>query len=493
MKKILCLCMVIFIASMSMLYSCGGSKNSDNSDNSGVSDNSADYEDIQEETPKDIAYEYGGEKIDFNGETFTVLYPNWALYVDYYFAEEETGDAVNDALYKRMVSAEEFFNIKFQTRMPGYIETIAPETRKEVLSGTNSFDIALTHCVSGLDAIVSQNLAYNWAKMPNVDFSKKYWNTSLNENLTINDYMPFVANDFIIPDPCFITFSKDLLREYGLENPYEIVKSGKWTWDKMNEMAKQVSRDLDGDGQYTDKDLYGFVGELDWMFVNAMYACDQYLMKKETDGSYILDVNTPKTQVIVEKLYDLLYVGTQSFPYEYNAQVNGKPYIPFDSGRALFYLSTPSYVRDLRATEFDFGILPYPKFDEAQEKYVILNWAGTICAPLNISNPEKVGAVVEYLGAKSHEIVKPVYFDILLNSKLTRDDESKEMLDIIYGESIYDFGLNFSAFNELLYIVPKLLQAKSTDLMSFYEKRAPRIQIQYDKIYNAYIANSEEW
>jgi ABC-type glycerol-3-phosphate transport system substrate-binding protein len=38
-----------------------------------------------------------------------------------------------------------------------------------------------------------------------------------------------------------LTFSKDLLREYGLENPYDIVKSGKWTWDKLSEMAKQVS------------------------------------------------------------------------------------------------------------------------------------------------------------------------------------------------------------------------------------------------------------
>jgi len=222
-----------------------------------------------------------------------------------------------------------------------------------------------------------------------------------------------------------------------------------------------------------------------------MYACDQRLMKKEADGRYVLDVNTAKTQSIVDKLNDLLYVGNQAFTYVYDARNTGKSYLPFDSGRALFYMNQPNFVKELRATEFDFGILPYPKFDENQENYVTLNWAGTICAPLNISNPEKVGAVVEYLGAKSHEIVLPAYFDILLTGKVTRDDESMEMLNIIYGDSVYDFGLNFSAFNELLYVIPKLLQAKSTDLTSFYEKRAQSVQKTYDKIYDAFIANSE--
>ena len=499
MKKILCLFLAIIIMTAPVLYSCGDSGKPDNS--SGNADpagnnNQSDGENsnIPAETTKNPAYQFGGEQIDFKGENFKIIYPNWSLYNDYYFAEEENGDAVNDALFRRILDTEEFFNIKIETKIQGYIETISPAIDKEVKAGINSIDIALLHCVSGLDSIVSKNLAFNWNNMPNVDFTKKYWNQSMTEYLNINGYMPFAANDFIIPDPCFLTFSKDLLREYALENPYEIVKSGKWTWDKLTEMAKRVSKDVNGDGKYNEEDLYGFVGELDWQFVNAMYSCDQRLMKKdiENDGRYVLDLNTSKAQIIVTQLSDLLFVGNQSFTYVYDARNTGKSYLPFDSGRALFYMNQPNFVKELRATDFDFGILPYPKFDEQQENYITLNWAGVMCAPMNISNPEKVGAVVEYLGAKSREIFLPVYFDILLNGKVTRDDESRDMLDIIYGNSIYDFGLNFSAFNELLYAVPKLLQAKSTDLTSFYEKKATSVQKAYDKIYNAFLANSEK-
>jgi len=491
MKKILFLLIAVFIILAPALYSCGEAEAPVNAVNTESGAEDLPVGDAPpEETAADPAYEYGGDRTDFGGETFEVIYPEWSLYNDYYFAEEENGDAVNDALYRRIIDTEEFFNINFETRITGYIETIPATVSREVKAGMNSFDIALTHCISGLDSIVSQNLAYNWMQMPNVDFSKKYWNRSMNEHMTINGYMPFAVNDFIIPDPCFITFSKDLLREYALEDPYMLVQSGTWTWDKLGEMAKQVSRDVDGDGKFTEADQYGFEAELDWQFINVMYSCGQYVMKKEDDGHYVLDLNTSKSQNIIEKLNDLIYAGNQSFMFEYDARKTGKPYVPFESGRALFFMNVPNYVKELRAMEYDFGILPYPKFDESQKDYISLNWAGTICAPINISNPEKVGAVTEYLGAKSHEIVLPAYFDVLLNGKVIRDEESRNMLEIIYGESIYDFGLNFSNFNELLYIIPNLLKTKSTALASYYEKREAKIQRDYDKIYDAFIENS---
>ena len=481
------LCAVMIFGTVLSIISCGNS----NSENNNFTDNNAvGTENAPEEITKNSAYEYGGEHIDFNGESFNIIYPSMPMYLNYYFADEKIGEAVNDALYRRLIDTEEFFNIEIQYRMIGEIHAIPEAVRREVMSGTNSIDIALTHCIAGLDTMVIGNLVYNWAEMPNVDFRKRYWNSTMNESLTINGYMPFAANDFILPEPNFLTFSKDLLKEYMLEDPYSFVKSGKWTWDKLIEMARQVSKDLDGNGIFDENDLYGFVGELSWQFISIMYSCDQRLMKRDTDGRYVFDLNTGKAQTILEKLDDLLYTGNQTFTFEFEAEYYGKPFLAFDSGRALFYMNGPSYVKELRATEFDFGILPYPKLDENQENYITLNWAGTIAAPANIANPEKVGAVVEFFGAISHEIVRPAYFDILLNGKLARDEESREMLDIIYGDSLYDFGLNFSNFNDLLYIMPNLLAARSTDLASYYERRATNIQRHYDRVYDAFIENS---
>jgi len=176
------------------LYSCDSAKTPDNPAEAGTTiDNNQPNGTIganetpAEGEPKDPAYQYDSGKIDFKGETFTIIYPNWSLYEDYYFAEEESaGDAINDVLYKRILDAEEFFNIEIQTRIPGYIESIQKEIDSEVKADINTFDIALTHCISGLDTIVVENLAYNWNLMPNVDFTKKYWNQSMNDYLSID-------------------------------------------------------------------------------------------------------------------------------------------------------------------------------------------------------------------------------------------------------------------------------------------------------------------
>ena len=39
-----------------------------------------------------------------------------------------------------------------------------------------------------------------------------------------------------------------MTEKFGLENPYDLVYDGKWTWTKLAEMAETVASDLNGDG-----------------------------------------------------------------------------------------------------------------------------------------------------------------------------------------------------------------------------------------------------
>jgi hypothetical protein len=75
----------------------------------------------------------------------------------------------------------------------------------------------------------------------------------------------------------------------------------------------------------------------------------------------------------------------------------------------------------------------------------------------------------------------------MLYGKVIRDEESRAMLEIIYGNSVYDFGLNFSNFNDLVYIIPRIMQTRSTDVVSFYERRENNVQQNLDRVYEAYL------
>lgn len=444
-----------------------------------------------EEQAKDMAYEYGGEKIDFNGETFSVIYdPAWS-YGLYIYAEEIVGDSLNDAIYQRILNTEEFFNIGFQPLHVAEASLVAGEIAKEVKSDSKLFDIALTHCITGPDSVVLNNYAYNWMKMPNVDFSKKYWNQSVFENYKLNGYLPIVVNDFLIPDPCFITFNKSIMKDYAInENMYKLVKTGKWTFDKFIEIAKMVSTDVDGDGEYTEKDLYGYSCTYDTRLSNILYACDQPILAKEPDGRFKLAIYSEKTKDIIDNFYDLLYSGNQTFIDK--KQADTLSYDMFANGNVLFCMHPYFYALKLRDSDVDFGVIPYPKYDTNQEKYLSLNWGGFICAPTTIANPAKVGAIVEYLGAKSREAVWPEFYETLMSNKFTRDAESVDMLEIIYDNNIYDFGLTYSNYNDFLFLVPRMMQKNTTDLASWYESKADAILKQYDKYYDAFIEASNK-
>lgn len=56
-----------------------------------------------------------------------------------------------------------------------------------------------------------------------------------------------------------ILFSKQLITDFGLEDPYKLVKSGKWTIDKMIEMGTGVAGDLNGDTKYDKNDRFAAI------------------------------------------------------------------------------------------------------------------------------------------------------------------------------------------------------------------------------------------
>ena len=98
-------------------------------------------------------------------------------------------------------------------------------------------------------------------------------------------------------------------------------------------------------------------------------------------------------------------------------------------------------ITGLSEVEFDFGILPYPKWNENSEyQNRSSNMTAMTYIPVTNANLEMTGAVLEemaFLGAKN---LTPTYFDIVLTVKNTRDVQSEEMLPIIKNNArfLYD-------------------------------------------------------
>ena len=154
--------------------------------------------------------------------------------------------------------------------------------------------------------------------------------------------------------------------------------------------------------------------------------------------------------------------------------------------RALFYGEVLSYIVNLRDMNSEFGVLPIPKFDEAQEGYITYceTLSSTSVMP-NVGEPEKAAAVLEAMAVQSYITVTPAYYEIALERKYSRDEESVEMIDIALENRVYDIGRIYSTLN-VSAIFQDLAAKGSTDFASAFAKREKAAHKILSKIMDAF-------
>ena len=144
----------------------------------------------------------------------------------------------------------------------------------------------------------------------------------------------------------------------------------------------------------------------------------------------------------------------------------------FNDNRALFYTRYIKAISWFRDMETDFGVLPYPKWDETQKDYCnTMHAYGTsyLCIPLTVYDSEMSGAVLEALSYYGQKLIKPAYYEKNLKGKYIRDEESAEMLDLIFASRFFDVGTYYQVggYNER---VINMMQQNDTDFASMYQK-----------------------
>jgi len=101
--------------------------------------------------------------------------------------------------------------------------------------------------------------------------------------------------------------------------------------------------------------------------------------------------------------------------------------------------------------------------------------------PKSVSDPERASVIMEALAAESRYTLFPAYYDITLQRKFTRDDESAAMLDIIFGTTVYDTGAAYN-FGNIWHEMSGLCGKESRGFVAFAEKYEPKVQTAIDKL-----------
>ena len=427
------------------------------------------------------------DDLNFGGEKLDMLASEWQGYEYYFFAEEQTGDAMNDAIYSRRMAVEDALNIEMVTHQQGFtIQEVAAELQRVVLAGESLYDLVFNHCIQGISASAANGYLYNLDTLPYVNMQAEWWNREQMDMLRLGKNTYYAVNDMMIPCPYVIFFNKEMVEQENLEDPYQLVYSGDWTLEKMAEMATHVSTDLDGDGDRDAFDRWGFIVQEHSKFISFMTGAGQYMTERDADGRVKMAMNT-------EKMNNLMaYFANLTTQNVINTSIKSSDtYVGMATGRILFEADSLAHAELFRDLEVEYGMLPYPKYDKEQEDYISLDWGGLLSVPNNIENPEMVGAAMEMLAWESAREVLPAYYDVVLGGKLSRDEDAVKMLDLLFDTITYEVGGNYFGFDsgttDLFYVIPRQAVVKQTtsiaSVYKMFEKIANRaISNFYDKL-----------
>jgi ABC-type glycerol-3-phosphate transport system substrate-binding protein len=160
-----------------------------------------------------------------------------------------------------------------------------------------------------------------------------------------------------------------------------------------------------------------------------------------SDGELILspDLFSQKTVDLLEKLCNLLHTSGNSYIKK------SEPL--FAAGQALFIVDRPYIItRSLTATDFNFGILPIPKYDTDQESYRTCLGFGYTMYMLSTAaqNPEAAAATIELLAYQSYLNVTPALFEESMKLRYADQSDDSFMFDLIRDGVDIDIARLFS-------------------------------------------------
>lgn len=402
---------------------------------------------------------------DYDGTSVTVLVEgDWRG--DYQSVEvtahENSPELLNDKVKQRNELVESKFNVKIEEVTTTNDQQMVTLVRNAVMSNTADYDIVMPY-ITDAATLALEDSFYLINDMEYIDLENDCWDNNATKSLSINNKNYFVTGDIsLLSLACThaIVFNKDLISKNGMENPYDLVNEGKWTIDKLKEMARKVTADIDGTTGMSHKDRYGFL--INNNFVTSMYVGSGHNLtgKDANDLPYISIIDEATTAFpIFEKIFELVNDTTATGQID---NTTGSYYTSaIADGSSVWDVATESVANDLalfRAMaiidiidlgEYDcnFGILPIPKYNEQQDNYhslVSTIYATSVAIPVSAADPEMSSIVAQAMCEASTDTTKDAYVEVILKLRKIQDNESEAMLDKIFAERVYDLGIIYN-------------------------------------------------
>lgn len=372
--------------------------------------------------------DFGGQTVKFLGECGS----NWA--VIQLSSDEINGEIINDRMYEADRLIEQKLNVKIESDYledSGDVNTIV---QNAVAAGEDEYDVYdMPSDIAG--RLITGGYFRDISDLTGIS-DKVWWDKNTRDSLTFGGKCYSLLGDvsLMLGESHYVLFqNKDIAADIGLDNIYDTVKSGKWTLDNFGEHLKKAAQDTNGNGEMDFEDRWG-LGIYQVAMTYFMLAGENPIVQTDSDGIPCFNGVDERMADMYTKIRTILFDPEHTTIGGKNVPAGGDWKDPFMQGRSLYLFEPLGHSKKMRDSKFDFSIIPMPKYDENQKEYMtpILQYVHTMYVTVANQKTDVIGATLENMAAEYYRTLRPAYYETVLENKRVRDDESLEMLEIIF-------------------------------------------------------------
>ncbi|MDL2287688.1 extracellular solute-binding protein [Eubacteriales bacterium OttesenSCG-928-G02] len=498
MKKIISLLLVLLMVVV-VLVSCDNNSNESTQGNNSQTTSNNSNDPNTSEDPLNEYQDSNGRYVsklevkDFQKREFRIyVRKTTGIYSsdDFTTDSEYYDETINEAVAKRNSLVEEKYNVVLKVIKDDQINT---NIKTAINTGDDLYD-AIMPTIPILTQFAQDGMLYDLTMLENFDNKAPWWDKNATEAFSVKNRLFFTTGDItILNKVCSpsVLFNKDIIEVEKMEDPYQLVLDKKWTFDKMYEMAKQATKEIDGETGLSGNDQWGIVAAHMDSLIFYGAAGEKLCVKNSDDLPELSYGSSQRTIDVAQKIIDRMTEVNSWVIYaqDYPEPIWETSFAAFHEGRVLFRPSGFSATTKLRAYEnLNFGILPVPLWTEDQDQYY--SYCGTgevagIAIPLSCKDPEFAAYMIDVYACEAKNELTPAYMEVNLKIKDAQNDKDLPMLNIIFDNITYDIGEVYN-FGTIKTLFSKLVSSKSTALSSSFEAIEKTIEEDIKKVIEQY-------
>lgn len=384
-----------------------------------------------------LASDFFGTDYDFGGRTVTF----WHWSMDELAGRFREGEVAQG----RVEEAEKLFNVNIEFEVAGW-NVVTEVYMARLLSGDSKLDVwGATQGIAFFDLVKEGALLPMTSIVP-----AEYYEAISNELKTELEMLSYRGEIYGIgpsthsalysPSIVLTAYNKDMFEREGLEDPYELYLRGEWTWDKVTELAKKLTKDTDGDGVI---DQWGMTDIWPHAAPSLMISNGGNVMRFDENGKAVYSMDERPALEALQQIYEWDQV--------HNVMQGSES--DFIAGKVglLMLQSVHGLIPINKQMEERYALVPNPRGPRMDKHTYPKFSVAAFVLPANSEMPEALVALTNFL-YREDDVDEDQYIDTLV-----RDRNSARVL--LEANSSWSGETFLMRSNEMLSLVEPAMNA----------------------------------